>query len=58
MRKKISVARLEEIYWNNTNKEGARMLGVSEPTFDRYIKKSGIKRKGKKVLLKVRILDK
>lgn len=44
--KQISKEELSAIYNGNTNKEACKILGVSEPTLNRYLKKAGIQTKG------------
>jgi len=44
--KQISVEELSAIYNDNTNKEACKILGVSQPTLGRMIKKAGIPKKG------------
>ncbi len=43
----MSKKELEELYRNNTNEDACKILGVSKVTFISYLKKAGIKLKGK-----------
>ena len=45
--RKISKTELEKIYLENSNDEACKILGISKPTLVSYIKKAGIKTKGK-----------
>lgn len=44
---KITKKELEELYTNNPNKEVCKALNISNPTLSTYLKKAGIKLKGK-----------
>lgn len=44
---KISKTELEKIYFEKSNDEVCKILGISKPTLVTYIKKAGIKPKGK-----------
>jgi predicted DNA-binding protein (UPF0251 family) len=44
--KKITKEELSAIYNDHTNVEACKMLGVSQPTLSRMVKKAGIPTKG------------
>jgi len=47
MGKQVTKEELEKIYMDNTNKEAADILGVSNVTLIEMIKRAGIELKGK-----------
>ena len=44
--KKITKKELSDLYFSNTNEQTCKILGISNPTLSKYLKTSGIKRKG------------
>lgn len=58
MKKPITLARFQELYWNYTNAEVAKKLGIQPQTVIQYAKRFGIEMKKHRRNLKVRILDK
>jgi len=43
----LTKEKLKEIYYSNTNKDACKILGISELTLIKYVKKANIEPKGK-----------